>query len=425
MSDSSLPVAPAVAPPARRVAWYLSPHDMIPGDTWGYDRADCQIRALEAAGYQVVYFAATFSHATKQVRGAPWTTTTDARGNQLVLVPVRAYSGHGSVKRIASLFDFAFNLWRARPAGVPAPSLVFGAMPTPFLDVVSVLLARRHRARFVQDFRDLWPELFIHAFPPRLKALGRLAIQPLLWTRRWSLAHTDAYVAVTQEYLDFGFKIVPALRDKPNAVVYCASDPYRPVRERVEPAKLATLTKADPSEIWLTYAGTIGNNYDIASVLAAFELAAAQVPQLRLVVAGDGPLRPLVTDAAARQPDRIRYVGPLNKDELWCLLESADIGLLPYTGFSTVSVPAKTFDYLAAGLPIINSLTGEVDQIIQAHRIGRRYESGNVQDLARVMVELARDPEALAAMRERSRAAAPQYSRAYQYGQVTALVESL
>lgn len=420
-ADMRSPLSPA----ARRVAWYLSPHDMIPGDTWGYDRADCQIRALEDAGYDVVYFAATFSHATKQVRGAPWTTTTDERGRTLVLVPVRSYTGHGSLKRIGSLFDFAFNLWRARLPALPKPSLIFSAMPTPFLDVVSVLLARRHGARFLQDFRDMWPELFVHAFPIRLQALGRLLIQPLLWTRRWSLVNTDAYVAVTREYLDVGLGIAPHLRDKPHAVVYCASDAYAPAKERVAPEKLIAMTKADAAEAWLVYAGTLGNNYDIASVLAAFEAVATKAPQLRLKVAGDGPLRSLVTDAAARMPDRITYLGPLNKDELWCLLESADVGLLPYTGFSTVSVPAKTFDYLAAGLPIINSLSGEVDQIIQRHRIGRRYEPGNVEDLAHAMLTVVQNRQELDAMRARSRQAAPQYSREYQYGQVTDLVRSL
>jgi glycosyltransferase involved in cell wall biosynthesis len=398
---------------------------MIPGDTWGYDRADCQIRALEAAGYEVVYFAATFSHATKQVRGAPWTTTKDERGRTLVLVPVRPYSGHGSLKRIGSLFDFAFNLWRAQLPALAKPSLIFSAMPTPFLDVVSVLLARRHGARFVQDFRDMWPELFVHAFPQRLKVLGRLLIQPLLWTRRWSLANTDVYVAVTHEYLDVGLNIAPRLRDRPHAVVYCASDAHQPERARVAPVKLAAMTKADADEVWFVYAGTLGNNYDIASVLAAFQVAAAQAPHLRLKVAGDGPLRALVTDATAKLPERIAYLGPLNKDELWCLLESADVGLLPYTGFSTVSVPAKTFDYLAAGLPIINSLPGEVDQIIQRHRIGFRYESGNAMDLARYMLALVHDRGELSAMRERSRQAAPKYSRAHQYGQVTTLIQRL
>jgi glycosyltransferase involved in cell wall biosynthesis len=421
---------PPIATPSstrtpRQIAWYLSPHDMVPGDTWGYDRADCQIRALEDAGYEVVYFAATFSHATKQVRGAPWTTTIDKQGRTLVLVPVRAYASHGSLRRMASLFDFAFHLWRAPLAEFPRPALIFSSMPTPFLDVVSVLLARRHKARFVQDFRDLWPELFVHAFPARLKALGKLLIQPLVWTRRWSLKNTDAYVAVTQEYLDFGLAIAPELRARPNAVVYCASDPYQPAKERVEPGKLAAMTKTEMAEVWLVYAGTLGNNYDIRSVLRAFELAAAKAPFLRLKIAGDGPLRPLVLEAAERNPEVVSYLGALNKDELWSLLEQADIGLLPYAGFSTVSVPAKTFDYLAAGLPIINSLPGEVDRIIKTNDIGRRYESGNVDDLVNAMLELAGDRDKLDAMRGRASQAARQYSRAHQYGQVTALLQKL
>ena len=146
--------------------WYLSPHDLAPGDAWGYDRGPRIVETLSGAGCTVTYYASTFAHMTKKVRGGDWERRPIDARTDLVFVPVRAYLGHGSMRRMLSLLDFAKHLVTGT-RGHRAPDLIVVAMPTPFLDLASLHLARRHGARLVHDFRDLWPELFVHAFAPR------------------------------------------------------------------------------------------------------------------------------------------------------------------------------------------------------------------------------------------------------------------
>jgi len=406
--------------------WYLSPHDKIPSDSWGYDRALIQIETLAAAGCRVVFWAGTFSHSTKTLRGQPWQTLPMDDRCKVVLVPVRSYQRHGSLARLGSLFDFGFNMWR-HPPTEPAPDLIISVMPTPFVDLASVLLARRHGAKFVQDFRDLWPELFIHAFPPAARGLGKLLIKPLQWLRKWALKRSDGFLSVTHDYLSFANDISATVCQRPHAVVYFGVDAHRPDLANIAPDLLAGLHKRDASETWFVYGGTLGDNYDIRTMVEVFSTIAREHPQrrLRLKVAGNGPLRGVVEAAAQAHPEHISYFGPLNKDALWRLLDSCDIGLLPYAGFSTVSVPAKTFDYIAAGLPMINSLPGEIDDIISQRQIGLKYESGNQADLLRAVLAMVEHPDQLAAMKLRSADAAATYSRGAQYGKMTDVVEQL
>lgn len=407
-------------------AWYLSPHDKIPSDSWGYDRALIQTDTLRAAGCRVVFWAASFSHSTKQVRGAPWQKIPVRDGFDVRLVPVRGYQRHGGLARIGSLFDFGWNMWR-QPTDEPPPDLIVSVMPTPFVDVASVLLARRYGARFVQDFRDLWPELFVHAFPKAWQGLGRILIKPLQWMRKWALRRSDGFLSVTQDYLDFANDISATVKQRPHAVVYFGMDAHSPDTTHIPAQKLDGLLKADSSEIWVVYGGTLGDNYDVATMVAAFDVIQRGYPELklRLKVAGSGPLKGLVEAAASKQPAVVSYFGPLNKDELWTLLGSADIGLLPYAGFSTVSVPAKTFDYIAAGLPMINSLPGEIERILAQRGIGAQYQSGDVQSLVAAIVRMAQDRVALQGMRECARAAAQEYSKDRQYGQILDVVREL
>lgn len=406
--------------------WYLSPHDKIPSDSWGYDRALIQIDTLRAAGCRVVFWAGSFSHSTKQVRGEAWQRIPVADGFDVRLVPVRSYQRHGSLARMGSLLDFGWNMWR-QPTDEPAPDLIVSVMPTPFVDVACVLLARRYGARFVQDFRDLWPELFVHAFPQAWQGLGRVLIKPLQWMRKWALRRSDGFLSVTHDYLDFANAVSSTVKQRPHAVVYFGMDAHAPDITRIPPEKLPGLKKSDASEVWVVYGGTLGDNYDVATMVAAFAIIEREHPalKLRLKVAGSGPLKGLVEAAAREHPESVSYFGPLNKDELWMLLGSADIGLLPYAGFSTVSVPAKTFDYIAAGLPMINSLPGEIERILAQRGIGVQYESGNVQSLVAAIVRMAQDRAALQAMRERAHGASLEYSKGRQYGQMLDVLAKL
>ena len=51
-------------------------------------------------------------------------------------------------------------------------------------------------------------------------------------------------------------------------------------------------------------------------------------------------------------------------------------------------MPDKFYDYTAAGLPIINSLKGEVGQIIEKERIGINYVAGSTTELFEAFVLL-------------------------------------
>jgi hypothetical protein len=55
-----------------------------------------------------------------------------------------------------------------------------------------------------------------------------------------------------------------------------------------------------------------------------------------------------------------------------------DVGLNAYGKYSNVEMSDKFYDYTAAGLAIINSLTGEVADLISVNNIGTNYISGAI-----------------------------------------------
>jgi glycosyltransferase involved in cell wall biosynthesis len=83
---------------------------------------------------------------------------------------------------------------------------------------------------------------------------------------------------------------------------------------------------------------------------------------VRLCIAGDGPLAPLVRTAAAQDP-RIRYCGYLSFDEVLALYAEADL-LVNMRVTKAIETryffPSKLMEYLASGVPVLTTPTGHV-----------------------------------------------------------------
>jgi glycosyltransferase involved in cell wall biosynthesis len=133
----------------------------------------------------------------------------------------------------------------------------------------------------------------------------------------------------------------------------------------------------------------LGRNYDIPALLGASEQLNGR--KVRIFVAGDGDLKPEVEAAASR--GQLTYLGRLSFEQLAAIYPSFDIALACYAPGSTVSMPFKAFDYLAAGLPLVTSLAGDLGMFVQTHRIGAKYTPGDSASLAEAVIGLACDPK--------------------------------
>src|SRR5690606_30096685 len=121
--------------------------------------------------------------------------------------------------------------------------------------------------------------------------------------------------------------------------------------------------KRMPGDIWAIFAGTLGNNYDIPTVLlAAKKLWELKIP-MKIFIAGEGPLQKyLCKFIDENHLDNVVFLGRLSFNELRSCYKHFDIGLAPYTKSSTVAMPVKIYDYFCAGLLVVNSLDGELEE---------------------------------------------------------------
>jgi glycosyltransferase involved in cell wall biosynthesis len=408
----------------RKEIWLINPYDAIPGEKWGYKHGMFLADSLSARGYSVIYWTSSFAHAIKTQRSNGWEDRVISPQLTIRIVPSRGYTSHVGLRRVMSLFDFARGVL-VKGLHANKPDCLVVSIPNLFGDIFSVWLARKHKAALIIDFRDLWPEIFMIALPKFAQRFSRQLFAPLYWMRAYAFRNADGLTSVCETYRQLALRETPTLKNKPNEVVFHTGVELDSFRDQMaNTARDSHVVMKEAGTFWAIYAGTIGNNYDIETLLQASTILHDQAPNLKIIVAGNGPLLTKVQKfIASSKSSNVVYVGVLDMPTLCRYYAYSDIGLSIYSPDSTVAIPAKAFDYFASELPIVNSVVGEFEELLMVNSIGFQYRSGDPISLADVLTEAVSNPSLLFAMKERLSKLAPSFDRKVQYNKLVDLIE--
>ena len=132
----------------------------------------------------------------------------------------------------------------------------------------------------------------------------------------------------------------------------------------------------------------------VETLLRAFAAALREQPDLRLDIAGDGPLRGELESLAAGLGlgDSLRFLGRV--EGIGAEMEQAAAIVVPSLGegFGMVALEAAE-----RGRPVIASAVGGLPEIVDDGRTGVLVPRGDVPALAAAIVDLVRDPSRAAA----------------------------
>ena len=231
------------------------------------------------------------------------------------------------------------------------------------------------------------------------------AVAPFRWLRRRNLRATSLAIAVAETYR------VALEREGARQTITI------PIGIDVD--AVAPYEKRAGDYLALVYAGSLGEHYDLDTLLDVV----ATMPEVRLTIAGQGPAEDRLRKRAASLPN-VAFAGAVDVGRLSELYAAADVGLAPYRAGSTVALPTKLFDYLAAGLPVITSLDSEVSTLIEDAGAGVRYAAGDAASLRAAIVALS-DPGRRGPMATEARELAMRFDARVLYAQFANAIEAL
>ena len=401
--------------------WIVNPFDDIPGEGLPPLRYWSLARVLAGRGHDVTWWSAAWSHRRKAPRATPLHTRDD-EGFAVRLVAVRPYTKNVSLARLASHRDFGRTFERLANESIASgqlerPDVILSSLPPLEGPEAAARLAKRLDANLVVDLMDVWPETFERLLPgPKWvrKALYPLLFGRMAARRRALLEAADAVSSSAHGYLAAMPEATAG--DKPRHVCHLGAwlaefpEPPRVVDE--VPNTEAAAAPADQpasesaaSPLACVYSGTLESGQDLDTLLAAARILSAQGIAATLHVAGTGRLESSMRAAAEtiRGSCSLRVHGLLDRGAYVRLLSECDVGLVLVKPESLVAVPYKVCDYTAAGLALVNSLPGELEQFVSDYRAGMPYTAGSGDSLARAIAVLAGDRHRLLEMRQGSR----------------------
>lgn len=261
--------------------------------------------------------------------------------------------------------------------------------------------ARRHGARLVYDSHELFTALQL-AEPTRRERvkqwLERTAER--LWIRR-----ADAVATASNAYAD----IIGRLYRIERPVVLQNVSPLQPLAPAT--GKIRQRLGLRPDQVVVLYQG---GYYLVTRALDKLILAAHHLPEryvlvyIGFAVRGEDQLLQALAQKEGLA-DRVRFLPPVPHQELMAYTMDADVGVIPFIDNCEAMhwcTPNKIYEYMMAGLATVSTDLPELRRVIDAHQVGALMNPLDPKSVAAAIRAVADDPAALAAIKQRARAAA-------------------
>ena len=408
----------------------INPYGPIPiaGESWRDYRFTIIGNYLSSQGHEVVWYTSSFSHHFKKQRSADWEDILVNPKFIIRLVPTPGYKKNISIGRILRDWIFAFKVYNEGKKNMTKPNLIIYSESPLCFGFSGFRLAKFLKIPVIYDQMDLWPELMINSFPKRIKWFINFLFYPVFISRKTIYRKLDGFISLASPYLSIPLNIVPSLKDKPNDIIYNGIDVVEFRKETLlNKDLLKILPKKENADLWFVFAGTLGPSYDILNLLDVGRLLIKEnVTNVRIIIAGDGPLKMEVNNFILENKGKIvSYLGHIAPQSLIDLYKNCDVGLSTYTEISNVEMPDKFYDYTAAGLPIINSLKGEVGKIIEKEGVGLNYKAGDTKELYDAFILLISDLSLKNDLANKSFDIGLKYDKNNQIGKLGILIDKL
>ncbi len=264
--------------------------------------------------------------------------------------------------RAAAELGLAVRL--ARVAVRARPDVVVTSSPSMFLGPAALAAGRRRRARVVWDIRDLTWE-YGKDDDVVTGAGARAAIGLVARVMWWAAAHVDIVTCATD---GLAVPLQDRLRGRRIEVV----------PNGIDAALLAALTPspAPPSDrLRVLYAGLVGHAQQLEVLLDV----ARRAPHVDITVAGDGPARRRLEEAATDLPNVTftGYVSPARLVELYHTSDVLFAQLQRSELHRITAAPSKLQEYMAAGRFIVYAGEGSAAELVERAGAGVVVPSGD------------------------------------------------
>jgi glycosyltransferase involved in cell wall biosynthesis len=382
--------------------WILNHYAITPDMPGGARHYELAKRLIQK-GYTVTIFASSFNHMLHQemrLQADQPYAVEEVDGVRFVWLRTRPYQ-RNDWRRALNMAQYTFRAYRQGKRlphsnlGIPRPDVIIGSSVHPFAVLSALRLARRFKAHFITEIRDLWPQTLVDFGKYRSR-------HPLVM----ALRQLESYLYRRSELV---------------ITLLSAASNYIQSRG-VAPEKIAWIPNGVDTNSYALYGGPaathdlfevryvgshgIANNLDLMLDAASLLQQAGQ-HHIRFISVGDGPERPrLMERARSLGLTGFEFRGPVPHNQVpQVLAEASALAITPPAAdvYQYGLSPNKLYEYMAAGRPVIQACNPP-HNLVELSGCGITTRAGDPQELADAILRLYRmSPQDRQAMGTRGR----------------------
>jgi glycosyltransferase involved in cell wall biosynthesis len=282
------------------------------------------------------------------------------------------------ITRLVLHFCFIVSSLFALPF-VGKVDVVWGANPNLFSFIPSLVYGVIKRVPIVRNVDDVWPEVFYELGLVKSRYAKKM-LDFLAWL---SYVVPAAITPISEGYKRTIVAKYGIFQDKIHVV-----------EVGVEDVKPVNVDKNSKDQFVVMYSGILGLGYDFDVIFEAARLLDKN-DDIIFIIRGVGEMAPMLKMAIGERgiSNVVLNTRFLPKDELFTLLGSADVFMLPMATMSFIDqgLPTKVFEYQAYGKPIICVSNGEAARYIESTESGLVIEPGDANGFAEAVTRLYGD----------------------------------
>jgi glycosyltransferase involved in cell wall biosynthesis len=348
-------------------------------------------KRLIADGYQVTMVCCStqlnnISSVGKNLPKGP--NTYFVEGIKVIEFPLNYSNLDGLLTRTIKFLNFAIQ--STQLVFTQKYDLLF-ATSTPLTVAIPGIVAKFFlRKKFVFEVRDLWPEL-----PKAMGVVKSRFILSLLSLLEWLAYHCADSIIALSPGIESGI-----LKRCKKAHVHmipngCDLEVFYPINKSD-----VSISQIKQDDFVAIFTGAHGLANGLDSVLDTAKLLKDRsVNHIKFLFIGDGKEKKrLVKRALEENIDNCIFLDPISKNKLNLYLAKASVGLMVLKNipaFYYGTSPNKFFDYISAGLPVLNNYPGWLCEMINQFQAGKTIPPDNTLAFANALIELSQNPELL------------------------------
>ena len=362
----------------------------LPGEK-GYSRFPYLSNLLCNKGYTVDLYTSTFNHWEKAQRDE--NKVREIQENvpyKIILAHEPGYKKNIDIRRIFSHRRLAKNIVQSleRNHKKTPYDLLYVIIPDNRLAADVVRFGKENEICTIVDIEDLWPEGMEQMFHIP-KIVGSVLFASLIRNAKTAYHYADAYVGTSDEFRDEPLKYGEG-KEKDRITVYVGCDLH--IFDKGVSRYSDTIEKGE-EEFWIIYTGTLGSSYDIGTLVkAAQDIKKKGYSNIKFKILGNGPLKEQFESMARKSPCEVEFLGYVQYEKMAAYLSKSDVTINSFIKAAPQSIVNKVGDYLAAGKPMINTLSSpEFKRKVETEKFGINVEAENETALSEAILQLYKD----------------------------------